>query len=95
MTQLPPCIVSMHCTFCARQAQQHGADMGACCVQALLQERHSLTCHVQPSNGKQEPVLTMRLAVSTTTVEPRWILAGDAQANSSLNYYVMDFGKRP
>ena len=35
----------------------------------------------------------MRLAISTTTVKPTWILGGDAQPDLAVGCYVIDFGE--
>lgn len=89
------CIVILcNASFETHQSHEHGHDIDALWLQALLQERHLLTCHVRPLHGSQESVTAMRLAVSTTTIEPIWTLAGDVQPSSSLNCHIIDFGKQ-
>ncbi|KAK9826959.1 hypothetical protein WJX74_001840 [Apatococcus lobatus] len=62
---------------------------------ALAQQRHLLTCHVKPVSSRPEDALTMRLAISTMTIEPTWALEGDAQPDLTLGCHVMDFGAAP
>lgn len=72
--------------FCAR------AMVRLMIMQAILQQRHVLTCHVRPRSSVPEDAITMRLAVSTTIIEPTWSLDGDAKPDIALGCYIVDFG---
>ena len=61
-------------------------------MQASLQRRHVLPLHVRPASSVSEDAITMRLAVSTTIIEPTWSLEGDAKPDIALGCYTVDFG---
>ncbi|KAK9868731.1 hypothetical protein WJX84_009166 [Apatococcus fuscideae] len=62
---------------------------------ALAQQRHLLTCHVKPTGDSSAAAIAMRLAVSTTVVEPTWTLDGEVRPDAALGCYVLDFGQCP
>ena len=64
-------------------------------MQALAQQRHLLTCHVKPTGDSSAAAIAMRLAVSTTVVEPTWTLDGEVRPDAALGCYVLDFGESP
>ena len=57
-----------------------------------MRQTHLIQCHVKPPAGSEAKGIVMRLAISTTVIEPSWSVSGNAEIDASLGCYGVNFG---